>query len=183
MRSLPAMACVLSCLMATVPSSAEPSIVGAWFGKGQPYDKDQRWLERYAPDGRFSILSRECVKGVAKDHIEEGTWTYKNSVQEVVTTSSNGVPRHYVEQYISVVNDGRTRRYRLSQSNRGALYLGYVYSATHVADDFDLPGCGPTVSLYFAPTNATRSMLVAPGVPSGTPAVMTTLSPGLAKPS
>ncbi len=39
-------------------------------------------------------------------------------------------------------------------------------------------------SSYFPPpTNATRSMLVAPGVPSGTPAVITIRSPCLAKPS
>ena len=53
------------------------------------------------------------------------------------------------------------------------------------------PGSGPgtmDMLLYLlivplSPTKAMRSMLVAPGVPSGMPAVMMTRWPGLAKPS
>lgn len=141
-----AAAAVLFLALAASGASAEPSIVGAWFGKGQPYDKNQLWLERYMPGGRFSILTRICSKNGSRDYLEVGTWSYKNGVQEIVTTSAGGKLVHYVERYVSLANDGRTRKYRFTFSDRMSSEVGYVYSADRVPDDFDLPACGPQIS-------------------------------------
>ena len=133
-------------LLAAGPALAEPSIVGSWFGKGQPFDPNQLWIERYMSGGHFTIRVRICAKDGSVDHLEEGTWTYKNGMQQIVTNTIDGVPEHHTEKYQSLSNDGRTRKYKFLQGDRAPQYTGYVYSADRVPDDFDLPACGPQIS-------------------------------------
>jgi hypothetical protein len=75
-------------------ANVELSGVGSWYGEGQPDDKDQVWLSRHEGNGKFSIVSRKCNNGVAADNAEEGTWSYKSGLLEIVTTLVDGKPAH-----------------------------------------------------------------------------------------
>ncbi len=83
--------------------------------------------------------------------------------------------------YKTVSQDGRHWTYRYMPS-------GFVFKAERVDDKFKLTSCeGGQLAFrcrrYFVPTIATRSMLVVPVTPKGTPPVITTRSPVAAKPS
>ena len=66
---------LLICLMclAAIPASAAPSLVGIWFGQGQPGDKQSMYLDHFLANGELHSQFRDCRNGKHIDSTEDGT--------------------------------------------------------------------------------------------------------------
>lgn len=163
--------------LALLAANAQAAPLGAWFGQGEPDDKTEYWLGRIGADGSFDLHTRRCVQGRDDDTYNRGRWTM-DARGKVFTVIFRDGGRDYIYSYTTLSLDGNVWRYRLSGTNVAFGHIGFTFESTRVTPDFAFPECGAKLSSYFPSTKATRSMLVAPGVPSGTPAVITTRSPG-----
>ena len=79
-----AAACLICCLVA-FPAFAAPSLVGIWFGQGQPYDKRSMYIDRFFANGKYRSEFRDCQKDKAEDSHEDGTW-----LEDLGTGALNG---------------------------------------------------------------------------------------------
>lgn len=67
--------CAGFCL-AAAPALAAPTLVGTWFGQGQPGDKQSMYLDRLTADGKIHSRFRDCRAGKPPiDSVEDGTWS------------------------------------------------------------------------------------------------------------
>jgi hypothetical protein len=57
----------------TSSAAAAPSLVGIWFGQGQPDNKESMYLDHLLPNGHIHSRFRTCIKGKAYDSTEDGT--------------------------------------------------------------------------------------------------------------
>ena len=133
------------CLL-SVPGQAvagsESSVVGDWYGHGEPYDKTIAYLDHFRADGTV-VTEVEICKGKTPMHGKDsGIWTASKDAMRVVTTVSDGVATHIQIDYEIMSNDGKTWSYRIAASEpEEPSILGYVFTARRVSPDFRLPGC------------------------------------------
>ena len=74
-------AAVLGLLAVAPASGAEPSpIVGIWFGRGEPEDKSEVWLDRVNADGTWVSEFETCRGKTSEHHVESGIWRIDNGV-------------------------------------------------------------------------------------------------------
>ena len=135
------MRCVLAllfCLAASsalvAPALAAPSLVGTWFGYGQPDSKDSMYLDHFLANGELHSQFRDCIKGKAFDSTEDGIWSVKGSILTVKITHHNGTPAP------------RTDTYRLTSVTAQRfkdvyIPLNFPFDEMRVEDDFKMPGC------------------------------------------
>ena len=57
------------------PAYAQSTMVGTWFGQGQPNSKESMYIDRMRPDGSWRGEYRTCIKGKSSDQIQEGRWS------------------------------------------------------------------------------------------------------------
>src|SRR4249920_403569 len=82
-------AALLILIAGTAPS--HPSfLTGYWFGQGEPHDKSEMWLAHASANGDFSVQFRACRKGKALDLFQQGKWWFKDNIETVQITLSNG---------------------------------------------------------------------------------------------
>ena len=125
--------CAAFCLLA-LPAFAAPSLVGTWFGQGQPGDKQSMYLDRLTADGQIHSRFRDCRGGKPIDSSEDGTWSLSGSTLTIQINFHNGVlmPRTDVYHLDSAsAKDFRTT-YEL---------LNFPYDERRVADGFEMPSC------------------------------------------
>src|ERR1700734_3292744 len=86
--------CLAVCLiffLAAVPANAAPSLVGTWFGQGQPGDQQSMYLDRLTAGGQIHSRFRDCPDGKPKDSHEEGTWSLSGSTLIIQINFHNGM--------------------------------------------------------------------------------------------
>ena len=129
----PVLAGAVFCLWA-VPVLAAPSLVGLWFGQGQPGDKQSMYLDRLTADGKIHSRFRDCRGGKAIDSSEEGTWSLTGSTLTIQVELHNG-------QFMP-----RTDVYRLDFANPKDFKISYLplnfpYDERRVDERFEMPPC------------------------------------------
>jgi hypothetical protein len=126
-------ACLISGFIA-FPAQAAPSLVGYWFGQGQPGDKQSMYFDHFRADGTLRSQFRDCRSGKAYDSTEDGTWSVKGDILTVNVARHNGVPAP------------RTDVYRLTSvtANRFTdvyLLLNFPFDERRVDEKFVMPDC------------------------------------------
>ena len=98
------------CLLAS-PVHAAPSLVGFWFGYGQPDSKNSMYLDHFLPDGRMHSQFRDCRNGKAFE-AGEGSMS-KLKAGEVAVWAT--------ERAIQILGgNGYTREYPVERMHRDA---------------------------------------------------------------
>ncbi|SRR5258706_13143371 len=129
---------LLLCLVASsaliAPSWAAPSLVGTWFGYGQPDSKDSMYLDHFLVGGQLHSQFRDCIKGKPYDSTEDGTWSVSGNILTIKIARHNGVPMP------------RTDTYRLTSVTAQAfkdvyLPLNFPFDERRVDEGFTMPGC------------------------------------------
>ena len=133
-RMIGLLLCLAASLTLIAPSWAAPSLVGTWFGQGQPDSKESMYLDHFLANGRMHSLFRDCIKGKAYDSSEDGTWSVKGDLLTIKIERHNGVPAP------------RTDTYRLvsvtAQSFKDVyLPLNFPFDERRVDDGFTMPSC------------------------------------------
>jgi hypothetical protein len=119
------------------------SIVGDWYGRGQPGgDSITVYLDHIKADGTFVSEFEKCVGKKGSDIIESGTWTASPDILRINTKVANGKPYFFQTDYANVSNDGKTWIYRIVAAQpESPEEIGYAFNAKRVSADFRLPGC------------------------------------------
>ena len=130
------MRCVVAlffCLAAS-SASAAPSLVGTWFGYGQPDSKDSMYLDHFLADGQLHSQFRDCIKGKPYDSIEDGTWSVSGNILTIKIERHNNIamPRTDTYRLVSVTAQGFKDIY---------LALNFPFDERRVEDSFKMPGC------------------------------------------
>jgi hypothetical protein len=125
-------AVLLLCL--TVPALGAPSLAGTWFGQGEPYDKEQMYLDHFLANGEIHSQFRTCDKGKPHDHTEDGTWKVVGNILTITVSRHNGVPAPRQDVYrLDLVTPQRFKEVYL--------LLNFPFDEHRVADDFKMPAC------------------------------------------
>ena len=121
------------CLFAS-SANAAPSLVGTWFGYGQPDSKDSMYLDHFLSDGRLHSQFRDCLNGKPFDATEDGTWSVSGNILTIRIARHNGrpAPRTDVYRLVSVTPQGFKDFY---------IPLNFPFDERRVADDFPMPSC------------------------------------------
>jgi hypothetical protein len=124
---------LLLCLTAS-PVCAAPSLVGIWFGQGQPDSKESMYLDHLLPNGQIHSQFRTCIKGKAYDSTEDGSWSVKGNILTVRVALHDGIamPRSDTYRLESVTPDRFKDVY---------LPLNFPYDERRVDDKFTMPSC------------------------------------------
>jgi hypothetical protein len=121
-------------LLVALPAAAAPSLVGTWFGQGEPHDKEQMYLDHFLPNGEIHSQFRTCVKGEAHDAAEDGTWKVTGNILTINVARHNGVPAPRQDVYrLDLVTPQRFKEVYLA--------LNFPFDERRVAGDFKMPSC------------------------------------------
>jgi hypothetical protein len=125
--------CTGFCLLAA-PAFAAPSLVGIWFGQGQPGDEQSMYLDRLTADGQIHSRFRDCRGGEVTNSTEDGTWSLSGSTLTIQINFHNGqlMPRTDIYHLDSA-----------SAKDFKIIYLlfNFPYDERRVDDKFDMPSC------------------------------------------
>ena len=126
--------CLIAAPALAMPAWGAPSLVGTWFGQGQPGDKQSMYLDHLTADGQIHSRFRDCRSGKAIDSTEDGTWSLSGDTLTIEINFHNGqlMPR--------------TDIYRLESASAKDFKITYVllnfpYDERRVDDKFDMPSC------------------------------------------
>lgn len=126
-------------LLSAVQAQAAPStMVGTWFGQGQPDDKSAMYIDRMRADGTWRGEYRVCIKGKPpKDDIQEGRWKLAGDILTLGVETVGGQFWPRTDTYKILEHSSKAQKY---------LSLGYkfTYTPQRVADDFKMPSCDLT---------------------------------------
>lgn len=80
--------------------SAPPSVVGIWYGIGEPDDPEVFYIDAFSADGKFNAEYRKCEKGkVIYRQTQSGTWKMADGVLTINSTVINGKPDKFDHSY------------------------------------------------------------------------------------
>jgi len=126
-------------LLSAVQAQAAPStMVGTWFGQGQPDDKSAMYIDRMRADGTWRGEYRVCIKGKPpKDDTQEGRWKLAGDILTLGVETVGGQFWPRTDTYKILEHSSKAQKY---------LSLGYkfTYTPQRVADDFKMPSCDLT---------------------------------------
>jgi hypothetical protein len=127
------------CLVLLATSArAQSSMVGTWFGYGQPQNKNSMYIDRMRPDGSWRGEYRTCAKGKPiDDQVQEGRWALKGDILTLGVETVDGLFAPRIDTYQMLAHDARSQKY-LSQSWK------FPYTPNRVADSFKMPPCDLT---------------------------------------
>jgi len=125
--------CTGFCLLAA-PAFAAPSLVGIWFGQGQPGDEQSMYLDRLTADGQIHSRFRDCRGGEVTNSTEDGTWSLSGSTLTIQINFHNGqlMPRTDIYH----LDSASAKDFRITY-----LLLNFPYDERRVDDKFDMPSC------------------------------------------
>lgn len=128
-----AVACLICCVTA-LPAQAAPSLVGIWFGQGQPYDKRSMYIDHFMANGKFRSEFRDCRGDKPEDSNEDGTWSVNGDILTVKVERRNGVAEPRIENYrlISITPNRFQDVY---------LPLNFPFDERRVDEKFVMPDC------------------------------------------
>ena len=124
---------LLLCLMGS-SAHAAPSLVGTWFGKGQPDSKESMYLDHFLANGQIHSQFRDCLDGKAYDSTEDGNWSVSGNIVTIKIALHNGMPAPRTDIYrlISVTAQGFKDVY---------IPLTFLFDEHRVEDSFTMPSC------------------------------------------
>ncbi|HEY2010293.1 MAG TPA: lipocalin family protein [Rhizomicrobium sp.] len=117
-----------------MPAFAAPSLVGTWFGQGQPGDKQSMYLDRLTADGKIHSRFRDCRNGKTIDSTEEGTWSLMGNTLTIQVELHNGLFMPRTDVYR--LDSANAKDFRISY-----LPLNFPYDERRVDDRFEMPSC------------------------------------------
>jgi len=124
----------LMLVAAQVPVSEHPAyLTGVWFGQGEPHDKSEMWLARTTANGEISVQFRACRKGKAYDLFQKGRWWFRDGIETVQITLSNGQIVFDETPYKILSHDGNNQTYSMPS--------GFVFHSARVNAKFKMPDC------------------------------------------
>lgn len=121
------------CLLAA-PAWAAPSLVGTWFGQGQPGDKQSMYLDRLTADGQIHSRFRDCHNGKETNSSEDGTWSLSGSTLTIQINFHNGVLMPRTDIYH--LDSASAKDFKITY-----LLFNFLYDERRVDDKFDMPSC------------------------------------------
>jgi hypothetical protein len=125
---------LLMLVAAQVPAEEHPPyLTGIWFGQGEPYDKSEMWLARTSANGEIAVQFRTCRNGKADDIFQKGRWWFKDGIETVQITLSNGQIIFGETRYKMLSHDGNHQTYSMPS--------GFVFNSTRVDAKFKMPDC------------------------------------------
>jgi hypothetical protein len=122
-------------LLATPAIAVEhPStLIGHWFGQGEPNDRSEMWLGSASADGDFAVQFRTCRKGKASDLFQKGIWWFQDGVEYVQITLSGRRIVFDETPYKMLSHDGKHQTYSMPS--------GFVFHSSRVDANFQMPPC------------------------------------------
>ena len=86
---------------APAPStSSVPTVVGYWYGLGEPGDPEVFYIDTFNADGTFRGEYRKCNKGqLIYQQTQSGTWKVEDGVLTINSTMINGKPGKFDHSY------------------------------------------------------------------------------------
>jgi hypothetical protein len=129
--------------LTTLQAKADgPSLVGSWYGEGQPNDPGAVWLAQLSQDGTFKAFFRTCAGQRAVVGVMDGRWKVTGTLMEIFVQGWNGEPRNYRDGYQILANNGKTLRYKFTEpGNPPSSSIGHIFTSSRVPDSFKIPGC------------------------------------------
>jgi hypothetical protein len=119
---------------AQVPASEHPAyLTGIWFGQGEPHDKSEMWLARASANGEIEVQFRTCLSGKAVDLFQKGRWWFRDGIETVQITLSNGRIVFEETPYKILSHDGNHQTYSMPS--------GFVFRSSRVDGKFKMPDC------------------------------------------
>jgi len=98
-----AVAALMLAFAATQGSAApagSPSLVGFWYGVGEPGDAEVFYIDAFSADGKFHAEYRKCEKGkLIYQQTQAGTWKIDDGVLTINSTEINGQPGKFDHSY------------------------------------------------------------------------------------
>jgi len=129
-----AAAFLLMLVAAQAPATDHPSfLTGFWFGQGEPHDKSEMWLAHASANGDFAVQFRACRKGKALDLFQQGKWWFKDGIETVQITLSNGQVVFDETPYKILFHDGNRQTYSMQS--------GFTFRSNRVDGKFKMPDC------------------------------------------
>ena len=90
----------LIALVGAASAADQPSLVGFWYGIGEPDDPGIFYIDYYHADGTFNSEYRKCDKGkLAYQQTQSGRWSVKNGVLTMSADTVNGKPDRFDHSY------------------------------------------------------------------------------------
>jgi len=129
--------CLAAWLVSAPAAAQQDFVVGNWFGMDQPRIKSLMWITNWRADGSFSFHFRHCKKGKNQDLRSTGSWTFHEKTLTVRTMAVDGKPFAVTDVYEMLSHDKKRLTYR-------EMPAGFVYHASRVDPDFQMPSCEMT---------------------------------------
>ncbi len=101
-------------------------LTGFWFGQGEPHDKSEMWLAHASTNGDFAVQFRACRKGKAYDLVQKGKWWFRDGIETVQITWSNGQNVFDETPYKILAHDGNHQTYSMPS--------GFVFHSAQMPD-------------------------------------------------
>jgi hypothetical protein len=136
MRIGPVLPVLLALLLPAAPASAA-TLLGNWFGTGQPDDRSEMYIDHFLSGGVFRAEHRWCRQGKAQDHLQTGRWSLAGDTLTIHVDMEGEmrVGRDDVYRIVSLDGQRQTSVY---------LPLNFSYKDTRVDDGFKMPDCDLT---------------------------------------
>jgi hypothetical protein len=115
-------------------AAAQSFMVGTWYGHGQPENPDSMYIDRMRADGSWRGEYRTCVRGKARDEVQEGRWALAGDTLSLRVEMVNGANAPRTDIYQMLWHSPTAQKY-ISQG------WNFPYAPQRVADDFQMPGC------------------------------------------
>ena len=97
-KVLSALALMVLCSSASAADQA--SLVGFWYGIGEPDDPSIFYIDSYHADGTFNSEYRKCEKGkLIYQQTQSGRWSVANGVLTMNADNVNGMPDRFDHSY------------------------------------------------------------------------------------
>jgi hypothetical protein len=124
---------LLLCLMGS-SAHAAPSLVGTWFGKGQPDSEESMYLDHFLANGQIHSQFRDCLNGKAYDSKEDGVWSVSGNILTIKIALHNGLPAPRTDIYrlVFVTAQGFKDVY---------VPLNFSFDEHRVEEGFTMPSC------------------------------------------
>ncbi len=122
-------------LLAAAPAfAASPTVLGNWFGTGQPDDRSEMYIDHFLPGGVFRAEHRWCRQGKAFDHPQTGRWSVAGNTLTIHVATEGDLRVERDDVYRVVLLDGDRQTTVLQPTN-------FTYRDHRVADGFRMPDC------------------------------------------
>lgn len=115
-------------------AATPPTLVGNWFGTGQPEDRSKMYIDHFLPGGGFRAEHRLCRQGKAFDGAQTGHWSLKGDILTLHIATESGLQVERDDVYRLVLLDARKQT---------TIYLpkNFSYKDTRVENGFRMPDC------------------------------------------